>query len=61
MLELAWRETGGPTIAGPPSHKGSGSVLLRQVLVKQLNGTLTLDWRQDGLTAVLAVPPPLFD
>jgi PAS domain S-box-containing protein len=61
MLELTWRETGGPTIAGPPAREGFGSVLLREVLVKQVNGALTLDWRQEGLTAVLTVPPPVFD
>jgi PAS domain S-box-containing protein len=60
-LELAWRETGGPAIAVPPSRQGFGSVLLNDMLVKQLNGDLSLDWRPEGLFALITIPPPLFD
>jgi PAS domain S-box-containing protein len=60
MLQLTWRETGGPTIAEPPSAKGFGSALLDELLVGQLKGRLALDWRREGLVAVLTVPPPAF-
>jgi two-component sensor histidine kinase len=60
-LELTWRETGGPTIAEAPSRQGFGSVLLREVLIKSLNGGLTFDWRREGLIAVLTVPPPAIE
>lgn len=61
MLEMRWRETGGPALSEPPSRQGFGSVLLREVLVKQFKGRLTFDWRPEGLTATLTAPPPLFD
>lgn len=55
MLEMTWRETGGPTGVGTPAASGFGAVLLRHVL-----GRLSFDWRPEGLTAMLSLPPPAF-
>lgn len=55
-LELTWRETGGPHLAGSPEDRGFGSVLLDELLVKQLKGSIAFDWREEGLVAVFTVP-----
>lgn len=48
LLALEWRESGGPPIA-PPSRKGFGSQLIERSIVGELNGQLTMDYRQTGL------------
>jgi CheY-like chemotaxis protein len=56
MLCIDWEERGGPPVAGPPSHRGFGSVLMLQVVETQLGGKVALDWRLDGLRASLCLP-----
>lgn len=53
LLELKWRETGGPAVT-PPAGSGFGSRLLRQ-LAQQLGGRVEFRWRPEGLEAVLRV------
>ncbi len=55
-LVLQWRETGGPPIAAPPAQLGFGSELARNTIVRQLDGTLSVDWREDGLVADVTLP-----
>ncbi|HEX5262322.1 MAG TPA: HWE histidine kinase domain-containing protein [Phenylobacterium sp.] len=53
---FTWAETGGPRVT-PPSAEGFGTRLIQQ-LARQLCGTVELDWRPDGLRAVLAFSLP---
>ncbi|MDQ2804299.1 MAG: hypothetical protein M3Y41_17060, partial [Pseudomonadota bacterium] len=48
-LEIAWTERGGPIIAGPPSRRGFGSMLLERGLAHQLHGEVDLDFAPEGL------------
>jgi two-component sensor histidine kinase/CheY-like chemotaxis protein len=59
-LTLVWREEGGPTIVEPPQGRGFGMVLIEQVVGRQLNGRLALDWRRDGLRCTMAYPEDCF-
>lgn len=59
-LTLIWREEGGPAIVEPPTGRGFGMVLIEQVVGRQLNGRLALDWRRDGLCCTMAYPEDCF-
>ncbi len=48
-VRLAWHETGGPTLSGPPGAEGFGSQLARRTVTGQLGGTMEPDWRPEGL------------
>lgn len=54
QLVLEWRETGGPTIVGPPTREGFGSKLARRAVNGQLGGELAFDWRVKGLVVRLS-------
>ncbi len=56
ILKLEWMETGycGETIA--PRQTGFGSVLLRRSIEGQFGGTVSYDWRADGLCVAIAAP-----
>jgi PAS domain S-box-containing protein len=53
---LTWAESGGPTVIGPPSRQGFGTVLAQRSVVGQLDGTLEQDWAPTGLVMRLVVP-----
>jgi PAS domain S-box-containing protein len=54
---LCWAEAGGPEIADPPRHKGTGmAVILAQI--RRLGGTWQAEWRPRGLVADIRVPLP---
>jgi two-component sensor histidine kinase len=57
VLQLDWREQGGPRVS-PPTRKGFGTRLLERLLVGELGGTITLDYQATGvhcqITAALA-------
>jgi two-component sensor histidine kinase len=55
-LALHWRESGGPSIAAEPAHRGFGSTLARNTIEHQLGGTLALDWLEQGLAAEFVLP-----
>ena len=46
-LHLCWTETGGPAVEEPTRH-GFGGRIIEQ-MIAQLNGTMRLDWRAEGL------------
>lgn len=50
-----WTETGGPPILTLPEPGGFGSRLLETSALRQLGGTLSRDWRADGLRFSFAV------
>lgn len=55
-LEIVWRESGGPAVAGPPSTVGFGTRLVRETVTTTLAGTQRHDWRPQGLIVTLRVP-----
>jgi PAS domain S-box-containing protein len=56
-LRLVWREQGGPKVA-PPAHRGFGSRLIERALPLDLEGTVRLDYRPEGLLCVIEAPLP---
>jgi len=48
MLQLDWRERGGPPVT-PPNHKGFGSRLLEELVVHDLGGAVKLDYDVSGV------------
>lgn len=53
-LTLRWTETGGPPVA-TPTRRGLGMTIVEQAVRRQLGGTLSFDWRAQGLVCVLSV------
>lgn len=51
-LRLTWREEGGPRVEQPTS-RGFGSRLLERGLGYELNGTVSLDYRPDGVVCTI--------
>ena len=56
-LELVWREAKGPSVT-PPARKGFGSRLLERGLAAELNGTVAVDYRPDGLVCTMTARLP---
>jgi two-component sensor histidine kinase len=59
-LQLSWREAKGPKVT-PPSRKGFGSRLLERGLAAELNGTVVVDYRPDGLVCTMTAKLPAID
>ncbi|MDO9713013.1 sensor histidine kinase [Paracraurococcus lichenis] len=55
MLEVLWRERGGPLVQ-PPAQSGFGSRLLERGLPHQFKGEATLSFAPDGVEYRLKVP-----
>ncbi|MFT4184026.1 MAG: sensor histidine kinase, partial [Rhizobium sp.] len=55
-LSLTWTETGGPPVTPPGESKGFGSQLERVTVEGSLEGSVTRDWRPQGLVIHLRVP-----
>lgn len=55
MINLDWKERGGPPIEGKVVHEGFGTVLAQMTVEGQLGGKLSRDWQQDGLRIQLSV------
>lgn len=56
-LRLVWREAGGPTVV-PPSRRGFGSRLIEQALACDLEASVHLDFRPEGLVCTIDAPLP---
>lgn len=56
QLELIWTETGGPAVVAPGENKGFGSQLERVTVEASLNGSITREWRPEGLRIHLRIP-----
>jgi PAS domain S-box-containing protein len=52
-FELVWTERNGPIVT-PPTRRGFGSTLLERVTGRELGGAARLDFRPEGLRAVLS-------
>lgn len=57
LLVLSWREKDGPPVARP-SRKGFGSQVIERGLTHELEGTVQLDYRPDGLVCTMNIPVP---
>ncbi|MEX0760126.1 MAG: sensor histidine kinase, partial [Tistlia sp.] len=51
-LELVWAESGGPPPNAPHGREGFGSKLTARV-IKQIGGSITRDWTDDGVIVTL--------
>lgn len=56
-LILDWRERGGPPVM-PPTRKGFGSRVIERGLAHELNGSVQLDYRPEGLLCRIDIPLP---
>ncbi|ABC63622.1 PAS domain-containing protein [Erythrobacter litoralis] len=54
-LVIDWKESGGPTIEGPPETGGTGFDI-SETLLSYSNGTLEKRWDRDGLFVRIAIP-----
>ncbi|WP_170151562.1 sensor histidine kinase [Microvirga subterranea] len=55
-VDLSWTETGGPPVASEPSFEGFGSQLAQRSISGQLGGTLSREWRSEGLRVHMTMP-----
>jgi len=58
-LELQWLESHGPPVA-TPTRRGFGATLLEKVTGRELGGSVRIDYRAEGVRAVLVVGPSAF-
>ncbi len=58
-LELSSVESGGPQV-GEPVSKGFGSTLVLEVVTRQLQGTLDMQWPPGGLRLTATLPPTVY-
>jgi PAS domain S-box-containing protein len=56
-LELVWREHGGPPVS-PPKRRGFGSLLLDRTLAHDLDGTVAMEFKPQGLVCSIVAPLP---
>jgi two-component system CheB/CheR fusion protein len=55
-LALVWREENGPPVEGAPEKQGFGSQLVHKSVTGQLGGSISYDWKQEGLSACIRLP-----
>ena len=55
VLQLKWREAGGPSVT-EPERKGFGSRLIQQTVTRELSGQIRFDFEPSGLRCVLEIP-----
>lgn len=53
LLRMTWRETGGPEVV-PPEQTGFGAFLLGTILGRQLQATVVMDYRPEGLCVTIS-------
>ena len=53
---IDWVERGGPVIAPQEQAGGFGSQLIEMSAVRQLGGSVTRDWRPEGLAMTIHLP-----
>lgn len=54
-LHLTWREASGPAVAGEPEGTGFGSTLAEAIVRGQFGGSISREWRPEGLTVQLRI------
>jgi PAS domain S-box-containing protein len=58
-LELLWQESHGPAVVAP-TRRGFGTTLLEKVTGRELGGSVRVDYRTEGVRAVVTVGPSTF-
>ena len=56
-LLLTWQEKDGPPVM-PPSHKGFGSRVIERGLAHELEGSVQLEYRPEGVVCTMDFPAP---
>jgi two-component system CheB/CheR fusion protein len=54
-LKFIWQETGGPSIAGPPSQRGFGSTLIERALTHEMDAKVRQEFRASGLYCTIDI------
>jgi PAS domain S-box-containing protein len=54
-LRVSWREQGGPPVT-PPARRGFGTRLVERALARDLDATVTIDFRPEGVVCLMLVP-----
>ncbi len=54
-VRIRWQERGGPPVV-PPEHTGFGRTLLERLVGATLSGSVSLDFRPDGLVCEIVFP-----
>ena len=57
QLKLEWREIGGPLVS-QSERRGFGTVMIERGLSLELNGTVQIDYRPDGIICTMNFPLP---
>lgn len=55
VFTLVWSEEDGPPVT-PPSREGFGTLMIERVLSQQLGGSVTPDYRPEGLAVTIRAP-----
>ena len=55
ILELEWRERGGPAVA-EPQEKSFGSALIERAIAQELRGQVSLEFPPDGVRCLVRAP-----
>lgn len=58
-LEIGWEEAGGPAVEAPAAY-GFGTTLIRQVITRQLAGSLDIAWPASGVRLAATLPAPAY-
>jgi PAS domain S-box-containing protein len=56
ILALKWEERGGPPLTAAPMAEGFGTLLSGHIVRGQFGGTLSYDWKHNGLVVDLSFP-----
>ncbi|UZK66224.1 PAS domain-containing sensor histidine kinase [Sphingomonas sp. M1-B02] len=56
-LTMVWEEHGGPPVA-PPTRRGFGTRMIERGLAAELGGTVTIEFRPEGLVCTVDAPLP---
>jgi len=59
-LLLIWTEKDGPAVVAP-LRKGFGSHVLERGLAHELDGTVKVDYRTEGVVCTMNIPAPVSD
>ncbi len=54
-LNLEWSESGGPPV-GAPVRRGFGTRMLEGALAREIGGTVSMDFRPEGLVCRIVAP-----
>jgi two-component sensor histidine kinase len=55
VLNIVWRETGGPPVEAPP-QEGYGTSLICSLIPHELGGTVNLAFSSEGISCTIEIP-----